>query len=66
MFPAMPNVDLIPTAEVAQILCVDTSWVLRLVSDDRLKPEMKLPGRTGAYLFDRAEVERLAAERRSA
>lgn len=61
----MPKNPLIPTAEVAQILGVDVRTVHRMADDRRLTPSMKIPGRTGAYLFDRADVERLAADRRS-
>ena len=58
--------DLIPTAEVARILGVRVSTVSRRVARGDLDYAMKLPGETGAYLFDRAAIERLAVERKSA
>ena len=54
------------TAEAAQILGIEVRTVHRMVADGRLRPAMKLPGKTGAYVFARVEVERLAAERRAA
>lgn len=60
------NHPTITVAEAAAILAVNRKTVLRRVAAGILKPTQKLPGETGAYLFDRAEVERLAAERRSA
>ena len=35
-----------------------------MADDGRLNPAVKIPGLRGAYLFERADVERLAAERR--
>ena len=54
------------TKQVAQILRVEVRTVHRMATDGRLTPLMKLPGETGAYLFDPAEVDRLAAERTAA
>lgn len=56
----MPNNDLIPTSEVSVILGRDVSTVLRDVRDGRIPFVLKLPGRTGAYLFDRAVIDNLA------
>lgn len=54
----MPKKEhLIPTAQVAEILRVDVRTVHRMADDGRLAPAAKVPGRTGAYLFDRADVE---------
>jgi len=61
----MDNDDTIVTAEVATILSTDRKGVRRLVDRGELVPARKLPGRTGAYLFDRVAVEALAAERRA-
>lgn len=55
----------ITVAEAADILRVNRKTVLRRMAAGLLKPTQKLPGETGAYLFDRAEVERLAVERRA-
>ena len=55
----------ITVAEAAETLSVDRKTVLRLITSGRLTPTRKLPARTGPYLLDRAEVERLARERAS-
>lgn len=60
----MPN-DAITTAEVAALLDVDRRTVHRMVAAGALTPTLKLPGLTGALLFDRADVEAFAAERAS-
>jgi excisionase family DNA binding protein len=54
---------LITTAEAAQRLCVDRSVVIKLVARGQLLPAMKLPGRTGAHLFQPSEIDRYLAER---
>lgn len=60
----MPTADLITTAEAMPLLGVtQPSSVIRLVKTGRLTPVQKLPGLRGAYLFDRADIEALAAER---
>ena len=53
--------ETITTAEAAEILGKSVATVNRLALLGRLKPERKLPGRTGAYLFRRKDVERLKA-----
>ena len=52
------------SAQVAERLGVSVKTVHRMVLAEDLRPAAKLPGRTGAYLFDPADVEVLA--RRSA
>lgn len=59
----MPNVDPIPTAEAARILDLDTSTVLKMTKAGAIPYTYKIPGRTGAYLFDRRVIERIAAKR---
>lgn len=49
-------------AEVADALAVDRSTVMRLVRDGTL-PATKLPGRTGAFLFQPDDVERVRLAR---
>ena len=61
-----PKVEHCTTAEAAEILGVDRTTVSRLVKRGDLEPAMKLPGKTGAYLLARADVERLRRERSSA
>lgn len=57
--------DLLTTREVAQHRGVHVSTVQRWVAKGILTPAKVLPGnrRTGAYLFDLADVERLAKGR---
>lgn len=52
----------IPSAEVAPILGLTRAGLIRLVQRGGINAR-KLPGRTGAYLFDPDEVAALAAER---
>lgn len=59
----MDTADLLVTAEVAATLKTDRKGVRRLVERGDLVPVRKLPGLTGAYLFDPVAVEALAAER---
>lgn len=56
---------LLTTAQSAADLGVSLRTFGRLVNAGLIRPEMKLPGRTGARLFHRAEVERVKAERRA-
>lgn len=56
--------DLVATDEARQILGYkDQSSVNRLVYEHKLVPAMKMPGKRGAYLFLRAEVEALRDQR---
>lgn len=57
--------DLLGAAEVCQILQADRSTVLRWASSGRLR-HSKLPGRTGAFVFRRIDVEDFAEQMRSA
>lgn len=58
---------LISTAEACRRLGFkDRSSLTRYVAEGRLAPAMKLEGRTGAYLFDPAEIERFRTERKPA
>lgn len=54
---------LLTAAETAGRLNVDRSVVLKLARAGRLRHAHKLPGRTGAYLFDPADVADFAANR---
>ena len=59
-----PPTDEIVTREALTILGItDPSTISRWVQIGKLKPSRKLPGKSGAFLFWRADVERLAAER---
>jgi len=46
------------TSQVVEEFQVSRRTVLRRIADGDLTPLMKLPGATGAYLFERAEIER--------
>lgn len=56
--------DHIGSAEAASIMGVDRSTLTRLAQQGVVPILVQLPGRTGARLFSRAEVERVAKERR--
>ena len=56
----MPNFDTqVTTTQAADALGTSRRQVIRLVDAGRLVPLAKLPGRTGAYLFDPADVQAL-------
>jgi excisionase family DNA binding protein len=57
--------NVIGTTEAAEVLDVDPATVTRMVKDGRLTAR-KLPGATGAYVFDLAVVERLRDARTAA
>lgn len=52
---------LIGTTQVARRLNLNPATVTRMAADGRLTPVAKLPSKNGAFLFDEAEVDRLAA-----
>jgi hypothetical protein len=53
----------ITTREALEILnLTDPSTIAKYVKRGKLKPSRKLPGRTGAYLFHRSDVEQLRDE----
>jgi len=55
-----PTRPLITTAEAAELLGVHVGTVSRMVASGRLTPSFKVPGKTGAFLFDPTDVEALA------
>lgn len=57
-----PSDDLIASKPACDLLEIDRSTLTRWVASGRIKPAVKLPGQTGAYLFYRADVE---AERKA-
>lgn len=63
MTPTSETSDLLASAEARQVLAVSQSAFSRLVTGGKLAPAHRLPGRRGAYLFRRIDVEELAAER---
>jgi len=58
----MGNPDLIGSAEVCQILAIDRGTLTRRIAAGKLAYVSKMPGLTGAYIFERAEVMRHKAE----
>ena len=59
----MQSQHLIGTAEAAQLLGVDRSTLTRRVATGMLEPALTIPGYRGDFLFDRADIEALAAEK---
>lgn len=53
--------ELVGSAEAAKILDKHVRTVHRFTDLGVLKPAMRYPGKTGGYLFRRADVEALAA-----
>lgn len=62
----MTKPDIITTAEAAHRLGLPVRTLTRWARVGRIEPAAKLPGLRGAYLFDAAEVERVASERKIA
>ncbi len=60
MPPTKP--DVIGSAEACKILGRDRSTLTRWVESGRLDYWVKMPGETGAYLFERHVVEALRDE----
>lgn len=56
----------IGAAEAAQILRIHVATLGRWVKSGIITPAHKLPGKNGPYVFNRADVDQLAAERASA
>ena len=61
-----PPTDLIGTAEVCRLLECNPATVGRWAASGKLPAAHKLPGKNGAFLFRRADVEKLAAEKAEA
>lgn len=62
----MTKPDLIPSSVATARLGVNRRTLTRWVAQGRLVPVLQLPGQTGAFLFEPADVDRLATERTSA
>ena len=54
--------NLISTAEAAETLGVSVRTVNRWADEGKIVPAGKAPGIRGGYLYDPAEVERVAKE----
>jgi hypothetical protein len=57
--------EYINTAEAAEVLGISVQWANKLAASGRLRTAYKLRGDTGARLFVRAEVERIAQDRKA-
>lgn len=57
----MTNTELLTTAQVAALKGVSVRTVARWVETGKLTPAVKIPGRTGAYLFTPDDIESAAA-----
>lgn len=58
-----PEVDLLTSAQVAELFGVTRKTVGLWARTGALRPSWKATGPVGAYLFARADVERTLAER---
>jgi predicted site-specific integrase-resolvase len=58
----MRNPDLIGSARACEILGIDRATLVRWIAAEKIAAATKLPGETGAYVFELAEVERVKAE----
>lgn len=59
----MLDAELMPTSAVATRLGVTSNTIIYLMKQGEITPMMKLPVVNGTYLFEPAEVERVAALR---
>ncbi len=57
--------DMIGSKEACRILGIDKATLSRWVTAGQLTPVHKLPGRNGAYLFDRTNIQGLASARQA-
>ncbi|MEX3644500.1 helix-turn-helix domain-containing protein [Mycolicibacterium porcinum] len=55
--------EFVGSSESCKILDIHPVTLTRWVGSGVLTPAHKLPGKNGAYLFRRADIEALAAER---
>lgn len=62
----MTQTTYMTAVEVAKALGVSRTTVKRKAANGKLPVAAKVPGGTGAYLFDRATIEALASERGAA
>lgn len=64
MLSVMATRAIIPmgAAEAEELLGVSRDKLIRMATDGRIKKAVKLAGDNGQWVFDRAEIERMAAE----
>lgn len=58
--------ELITSAQVSDLLGITVAWVNKQAATGRLPVAQKLPGRTGAYLFRRDDIESQSLQRDAA
>ncbi len=63
MVSDMSNTRHITSSEAASILGISQRTAIRWADEGRLRVDVKVPGPTGARLFDQAEVWALATKR---
>lgn len=51
------------TAQACEILGIDRATLTRWVEKETIRPSFKFPGRTGGFLFRRADIQALAEHR---
>ena len=56
--------DLVGSSESCRILDIHPATLTRWVAAGSVIPAHKLPGKNGAFLFNRADIEQLAEKRR--
>lgn len=54
--------DFVSATEAAQMLGISRRALLDRVKAGTVAPALKLPGRTGAYLFDAEQIDALATD----
>ena len=54
--PKIKHGDLLGSDEVCRLYDIDRSTLNRWIKSGRIVPVAKLPGRTGAYVFDRNTI----------
>lgn len=52
------------TASAARAVGVSLRTFQRLIANGEVRPHTRLPGKTGAWVFTRVEIDRLKAARR--
>ncbi len=63
MPPMQNEATLVGVADAAEVLGLSVDTVKRAARSGQLAPAIKMPGKTGAYLFRREDVEQFAAQR---
>jgi DNA-binding transcriptional MerR regulator len=53
--------DLVPTKTVAEMLGKPVGTINRWAKEGKLEPAFEIPGRTGARLYRRSDIEAFAA-----